>query len=109
MNDVAREAGVSQTTVSFVLNNIEAGLPERTKQRVLDAARRMNYTPNEAARRLASRRSRALGLAIYDITDIMDYQQAASSVVASVFRAAVHKGAYQTNPQIPQPGPGDPP
>lgn len=92
MNDVAREAGVSQTTVSFVLNNIEAGLPDRTKQRVLEAARRLNYTPNDAARRLASKRSRALGLAIYDITDITDYQQAASSVVASVFRATETRG-----------------
>jgi len=92
MDDVAREAGVSQTTVSFVLNGIEAGLPESTKQRVLEAARRLNYTPNDAARRLASNRSRAIGLAIYDIRYVMDYQQAAASVLSSVFRAAEIRG-----------------
>jgi len=88
MTDVAKRAGVSQTTVSFVLNDIDAGLPERTKKKVLEAARELNYSPNDAARRLASRKSHALGLAIYDIGDIVDYTQAAAVVLASVYRAA---------------------
>jgi LacI family transcriptional regulator len=88
MTDVANLAGVSQTTVSFVVNNIDAGLPERTKRKVLQACAQLNYSPNEAARRLASRVSRAIGLAIYDITAIANYKQSAAAVVAAVYRAA---------------------
>lgn len=88
MNDVARLAGVSQTTVSFVVNNLDAGLPEATKRRVLQACAELNYSPNEAARRLASRVSRSIGLAIYDITAVSNYKQSASAVIASVYRAA---------------------
>jgi LacI family transcriptional regulator len=63
--DVAREAGVSRTTVSFVLNNTPGkSIPEGTRQRVLDAAARLGYIPNEDARRLARIRDRNLGLFI---------------------------------------------
>lgn len=88
MTDVARAAGVSQTTVSFVVNNLDAGLPERTKAKVLQACADLNYSPNEAARRLASKTSRAIGLAMYDITAISNYRQAAATVIASVYRAS---------------------
>lgn len=44
--DIAREAGVSQTTVSFVLNNRpNASISAETRERVLDAAYRMGYRP----------------------------------------------------------------
>src|SRR5215217_7338461 len=44
MTDVAREAGCSQATVSFVLNHAPGiKLSPETKQRVFDAARRMGY------------------------------------------------------------------
>ncbi|WP_315095471.1 LacI family DNA-binding transcriptional regulator [uncultured Cellulomonas sp.] len=56
--DVARESGVSRTTVSYVLNG-KAGvaIPEATRQRVRDAAARLGYTPSAAARALRSGRS----------------------------------------------------
>ena len=88
MTDVAKLAGVSQTTVSFVVNNLDAGLPEHTKRKVLQACAELNYSPNEAARRLASKVSRAIGLAIYDISALANYRQSAGVVVASVYRAA---------------------
>jgi LacI family transcriptional regulator len=51
---VAQRAGVSRTTVSFVLNNItDKGISEETRQRVLAAAREMGYAPHAAARSLA--------------------------------------------------------
>lgn len=63
--DVALEAGVSRTTVSFVLNNTPGkSISEATRQRVITAAKRLGYTPNEAARSLAMSRSRAIGLFI---------------------------------------------
>lgn len=88
MKDVAKAAGVSQTTVSFVVNNLDAGLPESTKRKVLQACAQLNYSPNEAARRLATKASRAIGLAVYDIAALANYRQSAATVVASVYRAA---------------------
>lgn len=44
MNDVAKAAGVSRTTVSFVLNNTpNKNIPDATRQRVIDAAYDLNY------------------------------------------------------------------
>lgn len=66
--DVARAAGVSRTTVSFVLNNRPGQLiPEETRQRVLDAARRLDYRPHASARALAAGRSDVVLLAIPDL------------------------------------------
>jgi LacI family transcriptional regulator len=53
-SEVARHAGVSRTTVSFVLNNVRnQGISEATRQRVLSAARELGHQPNAAARSLA--------------------------------------------------------
>jgi DNA-binding LacI/PurR family transcriptional regulator len=51
--DVARRAGVSRATVSYVLNNApHQSIPDATRQRVLDAARELDYTPHAGARAL---------------------------------------------------------
>jgi len=56
--DVAREAGVSRATVSYVLNNTpHQTIPPETRRRVLDAAARLDYAPSAAARTLRSGRS----------------------------------------------------
>ena len=62
--DVAREAKVSFKTVSRTLNT-EQGVRAATRQRVIDAAKKLNYSPNLAARRLAGRRSYTIAL-FYD-------------------------------------------
>lgn len=63
--DVARLAGVSQPTVSLVLSgNPRARVAERTRARVLDAARELGYRPNLVARGLVSRRSYGLGVIV---------------------------------------------
>ena len=56
--DVAREAGLSRATVSYVLNNTpHQKIPDDTRRRVLDAANRLGYAPSAAARALRSGRS----------------------------------------------------
>lgn len=57
--EVAVRAGVSRTTVSFVLNDVRnKGISEITRQKVLDAASDLGYQPNAAARTLAGGRHR---------------------------------------------------
>ena len=65
---VAARAGVSRTTVSFVLNDapLAQTIPEATRARVLAAARALGYVPNSAARTLASGQTRTLGLLLPD-------------------------------------------
>lgn len=61
--DVAKKAGVSRTTVSFVLNDVKKGnISEETRRRVLAAAKALNYVPNAAAQALAGQRTRIIGL-----------------------------------------------
>lgn len=53
-NEVAKRAGVSRTTVSFVLNDVRTkGISDETRQKVLDAASDLGYEPHAAARSLA--------------------------------------------------------
>ncbi|NMA17951.1 MAG: LacI family transcriptional regulator [Clostridiaceae bacterium] len=61
IKDVASEAGVSASTVSYVLNeNPNVTISAETRERVLSAARELNYVPNQAARTLGS--SRVMGM-----------------------------------------------
>jgi LacI family transcriptional regulator len=56
---------VSRTTVSFVLNDVlGVKISEETRQRVLDAARELDYYPASAARTLASGKTRRIGLVL---------------------------------------------
>ncbi|PWT70237.1 MAG: hypothetical protein C5B60_12395 [Chloroflexi bacterium] len=65
--DVARLAGVSQTTVSFVINNVAtANISPETRTRVLEAIEQLHYVPHEAARSLGRKVSKILGIAIPD-------------------------------------------
>jgi len=58
--DVANLAGVSRTTVSFVLNNAPQAIAPKTREAVLRAARLLNYRPNLSAKALAERSSRVV-------------------------------------------------
>lgn len=59
--DVARLAGVSQATVSFVINSSRP-VADQTRARVLEAAETLGYQPHSGARALKSRRSQLLAL-----------------------------------------------
>lgn len=63
--DVATLAGVSRTTVSFVLNDrADANISAATRQRVLAAAAQLGYQPHAAARGLAGGLSHTIGLVL---------------------------------------------
>jgi DNA-binding LacI/PurR family transcriptional regulator len=61
MADIAKRAGVSVSTVSYVLSG-KRPISEPTRQRVLAEVRKSNFQPNAAGRALASRRSRTIAL-----------------------------------------------
>lgn len=61
--DVARLAGVSQSTVSYVLTGSRP-ISEQTRQRVEEAIAQLGYHPNSGARTLRSRRSGVIGLMV---------------------------------------------
>jgi LacI family transcriptional regulator len=66
LRDIARECGVDVATVSRSLNEAY-GVRERTRQKVLAVATRLNYRPNGLAKGLVTGRSRTLALVISDI------------------------------------------
>lgn len=86
--DVARRAGVSRTTVSFVLNNVEGmQISEETRKRVLQAARDLGYVPDAAAQALASGRTKTIGLLLARRQHVI----ASDMFLTQVMEALVHE------------------
>ena len=105
LGDVAAAAGVSPATVSLVLRNV-AGPSAATRERVLEAAARLDYRPDRAASLLASRRSRLVGV-VMDIANpfhaqvVADVQEAAERhgydlVLSAVTRSRDERRAVET-------------
>ena len=69
--DAAAEAGVSSMTVSEILRprNSRIQVPEKTRLRVLEAVKRLNYQPNLQARSLADGRSSLVGILFSSLQD----------------------------------------
>ena len=68
--DVAKIAGVSQSTVSFVLNNrTDISISDDTRERVIAAAKKLNYVPNLFAKGLKTNQSKLFGLLVPTVTN----------------------------------------
>jgi LacI family transcriptional regulator len=93
--DVAARAGVSRTTVSFVLNGkAEVGIPPGTRRRIEDAARELGYHPHGAARALAGGTSHTIGLVLRQSAE----QVAADALLAETLwgvAAEARTGGYR--------------
>lgn len=82
--DVARLAGVSQATVSYVLNQrTDLKIREETRQKVLDAAQALGYQPNLAARTLVTGKTRTIALWVPNV-----YHSVFSHVIEQVMQHA---------------------
>jgi LacI family transcriptional regulator len=68
INDVAKRAGVSKSTVSHVINQTRF-VEESTKDKVLLAIQELGYRPSGIARSLVSRRTKTAGLLISDVSN----------------------------------------
>lgn len=69
ITDVARLAGVSTATVSRVVSSAPYAVSAETRQRVLEAARTLDYVPNALARGLHKSHIPVVGVIVHDITD----------------------------------------
>ncbi|GIK72998.1 MAG: LacI family transcriptional regulator [Chloroflexota bacterium] len=71
MRDVARQAGVSQSTVSRVLNDVDNGIPigEETRKRVMEAVEALGYYPNLNAGSLRGQKTFMIAMMIADIAN----------------------------------------
>lgn len=82
-NDVARLAGVSTATVSYVVKGGPKPVASATRRRVLDAIAALGYEPNLVARSLRERRTRAFGLIIPGTSGVFFAEMADLIEVAS--------------------------
>ena len=67
--DVAKRAGTSTAVVSYVFNNGPRNVSPATRERVLHAARELEYRPNVLARALSHGRTSSVGLLVPDIAN----------------------------------------
>ena len=63
LKDVAKETGLTVTTVSRVLNN-RGYISEETRRKVYDAMKKLNYHPNEVARSLSKQSTNTIGVIV---------------------------------------------
>ncbi|WP_033214528.1 LacI family DNA-binding transcriptional regulator [Kitasatospora phosalacinea] len=87
--DVARHAGVSPSTVSYVLSG-KRSISEATRRRVQHAVEELGYHPNAGARALAGRRSHIIALVVPLRTDV--YVPIMMEIAVSVTMAARQHG-----------------
>ena len=63
--DIARACGVSQATVSYVLNDRkDKSISTATREKILSAARELNYYPDAGARGMRTRRAMSVGIVV---------------------------------------------
>ncbi len=86
--DVAKMAGVSTATVSYVLNG-SRNMSEKTKKLVMDAVEALNYKPDMIARSMTKNETKQLSLMINDITNPFY-----GEIVMGFEAAAIEKGYF---------------
>lgn len=65
--DIARELGISKSTVSRALRNDDRNVNKETKKKILDLAERMGYTRNELAVNLRKQSTRTIGIVVPEL------------------------------------------
>lgn len=68
INDIAKAAGVSRTTVSRVLND-SGYVKDETREKILKAIEELNYTPSAIARSLSTNKTNTIGVIVPEINN----------------------------------------
>jgi len=93
--DVADLAGVSRTTVSFVLNDVPGmRIGDDTRQRVSEAARQLDYHPDATARRMVKGRTSIIGFVLRQTPDQIFSDHFLPEVLHGLSRAAAAQGYH---------------
>jgi LacI family transcriptional regulator len=93
--DVAKLAHVSRTTVSFILNNVPGvSISAATRKRVLDAAKKLNYFPNVAGKKLVSGKSYTIGLVLCQSPEQIFTDAFLPQVILGIEQAAMQQGFH---------------
>ena len=87
MDDIARECSVSKYTVSVALGGRQ-GVAEKTRERIAEAARRLDFRPSFAARSLSRGKTELIGLLLPYVVDRM------FGILAESFGTAVSENGY---------------
>lgn len=69
INDVAKRAGVSKSSVSRVLNNNIEYMAEDTKNKILKAMKELDFVPNQVAQSLKKKTTKTIGIILSDISN----------------------------------------
>ncbi|GAA2787093.1 LacI family DNA-binding transcriptional regulator [Crossiella cryophila] len=85
LEDVAAHAGVSRSTASRALNE-ESYVSARSREKVLNSARELGYSPNQAARSLVTRRTNAVALVL---------SEPETKVLEDPYFAEIVRGAFR--------------
>jgi DNA-binding LacI/PurR family transcriptional regulator len=93
ISDVAARAGVSKAAVSFALNG-RPGVSQSTRDRVLQVAEELGFTPNSMARALSFRRSGNLGLVMARSYDTLGSDPFFPAFIAGVESAVAASGIF---------------
>ena len=100
MSDVARRAGVSQTTVSFILNDTPgSNISQDTRDRVWAAVEELDYRPNVSARNLRTQSTNLIGYGFDDPTGVTSHpilDQFLYSAILSLEAAGYHLLTFVT-------------
>ena len=95
IRDVARESGVSIGTVSNVFNNSTDSIRPETRDRVIEAARKLRYRPNGVARGLVQRRTKTLGILFHTGSALAVSDPFTSAILHGILQGCSSKG-YST-------------
>ncbi len=104
--DVARRAGVSRATVSYVLNGLSSGrvpISDETRQRVMQAIAELGYVPDASAQALRSGSTHTIGLIVPDMHN-PHFWQTADGVEQAARAGGYHLllSSMDLNPQVGQ-------
>ncbi|MGR6320653.1 LacI family DNA-binding transcriptional regulator [Micromonospora soli] len=101
IRDVARAAGVSKGAVSFALNG-RPGVAEETRNRILEAARALGWTPSHRARALSASRAFAVGLVIARPPELLGADPFFPAFIAGVERTLSDRGQALVLQMVPE-------
>jgi len=89
IKDIAKECGVSLSTVSLVLNN-NPRISDKTREKVLESVKRHGYQPNQQARGLASKSSRMISVVVPNLKHVF------SDVYFGEIVSGIHEAASES-------------